>query len=272
MKKKAKTNQLFIFADKSESLEGPPFLAVKEGCKNMADQIFNAGIFEKVHFVWYNHLIQPSVHTDRYSFQQVIRNENVAGGTNFNNCFDYLTQEIQKLDDNTNVQIMFLTDGDGQCNGKEQFRQYLSNEESVRGIISTIYCLGVTPNHDANLLNYLAQSGSNMGNFIYIETKDIMEYLMNNTITDHDLNLKMKNSFDQCLKMAIEEINLQEVIMLKAKNDSFKTMRIPYKSELQYENDEDEDIMTGQLKWNKMVMSASALMLEKDLLSNQFTI
>ena len=184
VKRKAKAGRLFIFADKSESLEGPPFLAVQEGCKSMCDAIFGAKIFEKVHFIWYNHQLKPSEHTDRGTLLNVIRNEGVAGGTDFNNCFDYLINAIKTMEDNTDVQVMFLTDGDGRCDKMEYFKEFLKQAEVARGIASTIYCLGVTQFHDANLLNFLAQAGSNMGTFIYIETKDIMEYMINNTVTD----------------------------------------------------------------------------------------
>jgi hypothetical protein len=39
-----------------------------------------------------------------------------------------------------------------------------------RDIESTILCLGFSQNHDANFLNKLAQAGSNIGNFVYIDT------------------------------------------------------------------------------------------------------
>ena len=61
------TSELFIFADKSESLEGPPFHAVKQGCLSMCKSIFSSNEFNKVHFIWYNNNISPAVHTSEYS-------------------------------------------------------------------------------------------------------------------------------------------------------------------------------------------------------------
>jgi len=40
------------------------------------------------------------------------------------------------------------------------------------GIQTTVYCIGFSAYHDAKLLNTLAQSGSNQGNFIYIDTSN----------------------------------------------------------------------------------------------------
>jgi hypothetical protein len=60
------------------------------------------------------------------------------------------------------------------------------------------------------LLDFLAKSGSEMGTFKYIQTKDIMEYLINNTISDPELNKNLKDAFDECLKMAINELQNTE--------------------------------------------------------------
>ena len=84
----------------------------------MANAIFDAGVFEKVHLVWYNHLISPTVHTSKHTYLQQVRNKQPAGATNFNNCFNYVTEEMKKMDNFTNVQIIFLTDGDGDCDGQ----------------------------------------------------------------------------------------------------------------------------------------------------------
>ena len=69
-------------------------------------------------------LPSPSEHTDRGTLLNVIRNEGVAGGTDFNNCFDYLINAIKTMEDNTDVQVMFLTDGDGRCDKMEYFKEF----------------------------------------------------------------------------------------------------------------------------------------------------
>ena len=37
---------------------------------------------------------------------------------------------------------------------------------------TALYCLGFTPNHDAKMLNKMAQAGSEEGKFIYIDEQD----------------------------------------------------------------------------------------------------
>jgi hypothetical protein len=46
----------------------------------------------------------------------------------------------------------------------------LSQQEKQRGIKSRIFSIGFSRDHDADLLNFLAKAGSEMGNFIYIDT------------------------------------------------------------------------------------------------------
>ena len=63
-----------------------------------------------------------------------------------------------------------MTDGQGSNQQRDELKSFLSQQEKSRGIKSTIFSIGFSKNHDAELLNFLAKSGSEMGNFIYIDT------------------------------------------------------------------------------------------------------
>lgn len=73
---------------------------------------------------------------------------------------------------------MFLTDGQDTSGGGQAVALQHLGEMSTKlklayekkQIQTTIYCLGLSRDHDAKLLNQLAQSGSSLGNFIYIDT------------------------------------------------------------------------------------------------------
>ena len=261
VKKMNKASRLFIFADKSESLEGPPFIAVQQGCKSMCDVIFKEKVFEKVNFIWYNDQLKTSEHTDHNTLLNVIKNEEVLGGTNFNNCFEYVINQIKTMEDSTNVQIMFLTDGDGKCDKMQYFREFLKQVEMERGIVSTIYCLGVTQFHDANLLNFLALAGSNIGNFIYIETKDIMEYMINNTVSDKELNEKLRQSFGECFEQAQSDITSKEHFIVSSATAQFQRIKLSYAIEYTYpENIDDVEITTNN--WSHMTYTSSFLISE----------
>ena len=49
-------------------------------------------------------------------------------------------------------------------------KDYFQKVQGSRGISVTIYTIGLSRDHDASLLNDLAQAGSQTGNFIYIDT------------------------------------------------------------------------------------------------------
>ena len=54
---------------------------------------------------------------------------------------------------------------------KEILKGFIAQMNNDHGVDTTIYSLGFSEEHDATLLNFLAQSGSQLGNFIFIDTK-----------------------------------------------------------------------------------------------------
>ena len=59
---------------------------------------------------------------------------------------------------------------------------------------TTIYCIGLSRYHDAKLLNSLAQAGSNIGNFVYIDTsKDDYKDTMKEALSS-SLNMALASS------------------------------------------------------------------------------
>jgi hypothetical protein len=91
---------------------------------------------------------------------------------------------------------MFLTDGCGSSHTKEALKQALAAAKKARDIESRVYCLGLSSCHDANLLNYMAQMGSSVGNFIYIE--------------DTRNTASISDALNRCLELAVAETSYSE--------------------------------------------------------------
>ena len=53
--------------------------------------------------------------------------------------------------------------------GVDELKRELAALKQRRNITTCIYTLGVSRSHDAQLLNSVAQAGSELGNFIYID-------------------------------------------------------------------------------------------------------
>ena len=63
-----KGKHLMIFNDKSGSMSGAPFTALKEACVGIADDIFDNNTFEKVHTIFYGSECYPLVTSDKETF------------------------------------------------------------------------------------------------------------------------------------------------------------------------------------------------------------
>ena len=155
------------FADKSGSMSGTPFKAMKEGMATLADTIFaddpadNA--FDEVHTVFYGSQLFPHVTNKKAEYLNKVNNEYVSGMTNFVDCLQYIEKAVMKEEEGTRFSILFLTDGNESCNPKdkltaqcETLKDILKTVEVSGGKSSSIYTLGFSQHHDATLLNNLA--------------------------------------------------------------------------------------------------------------------
>lgn len=102
----------------------------------------------------------------------------MTGKTNFGACFTYIRETILAAKEGTRFSIIFLTDGNETCNESKKLVKMRRSLQDILKVMelsgakaSILYCLGFSEDHDAVLLNNVAQMGSEMGNFIYIDTK-----------------------------------------------------------------------------------------------------
>lgn len=71
--------------------------------------------------------------------------------------------------------MIFFTDGQDTCNNKYSVEKAVDKVRSVldltRGSLkSRFLTIGFSRDHDAPFMNKIAQSGSDLGNFMYIDT------------------------------------------------------------------------------------------------------
>jgi len=104
---------------------GQSFEALKKACFSMGETIFGENpddnVFDNTHLVFYDNKLSPTEHKNYMQYLQVVESERVGNSTDFVICFNYLKKEMEKFCDGTNVQIIFLTDGqDNQNGGKLQ--------------------------------------------------------------------------------------------------------------------------------------------------------
>ncbi|KAG0241263.1 hypothetical protein BGW41_006117 [Actinomortierella wolfii] len=117
---------------------------------------------------------------------------NARGGTNFASVFSALVKNIseQKNDASTISKdmvstIFFFTDG------RDGYSPYILKEEREKleqlikhspGISSTVHSFGYTSGHDAGLLGWLTQCGTEQGCFQFIESTEGIENAMTTTL------------------------------------------------------------------------------------------
>ena len=140
----------------------------------MADHLFMADKtqqpFEKVHVCRYGcNLHNPVVVDNKVDYLAEVNYPFRSGGTDFNPCFNYIMNQVSNAPHGSSFFIIFLTDGDGSYDTREQMKEALAVASQDYGISTTMYSLGFSEYHDANLLNYITQAGSDQGNFIYID-------------------------------------------------------------------------------------------------------
>tara|TARA_B110000285_G_scaffold141354_1_gene158140 strand:+ start:388 stop:891 length:504 start_codon:yes stop_codon:yes gene_type:complete len=163
--KSNKGKHLMLFNDQSYSMEGTPFETLKKACLDLAEVIFGAdgdksqNLFEQVHTIFYNHNAYPTMTDDKRAYLQHIHDNAVTGGTNFFPCFDVLAETVkQYAQPGSEFVVMFFTDGQGSWDDQrlQQLNKLFKEQQQSRNVTVTIYSIGFSEYHDADLLNKLA--------------------------------------------------------------------------------------------------------------------
>ena len=115
-----------IFGDKSGSMSGTPFNALKKGCEDLADKIFGEkkeeNSFEKVYIAFYESRVGNDVVDNKKDYLNMLSKHKAGGGTDFNPCFKLIQTEIKNSKPESKFSIIFLTDGQGNNETKDQLK------------------------------------------------------------------------------------------------------------------------------------------------------
>ena len=241
--------KLIIYNDKSGSMSGRPYQAVLAASKSLADLVFaddtstDENVFESVRTVFYHSKCMPTEANTKMAYLQRIKKEddNRFGGTSFSACFQDINKVVKSMKNGSEVFILFNSDGQDSRNGLGQLQSFLKDQEKSRNIQSTVYCLGLSKYHDAAFLNEIAKSGSNQGNFIYIDT------------TKHNFEQELTEALQSSLGMAVSMAQSKK-FHIAGKVESTKEV---------YFN-QDGDIVSGKDDWTSMQISCSVLAKSKD--------
>jgi len=281
--KKAGQSNLMIFADKSGSMSGAPYRTLKQALLDLADQLFGEtkeeNAFESVHTVFYNSEISAAVTNSKKSYLDHINSQVVTKRTNFVNCFEYIMQNLKKAADGSSFYIVFLTDGRETSNQdyvldakRAELRQALNDlQKGQKEINTVIYTLGFSADHDASLLNFLAQSGSQTGNFVYIDTEN------------EDYKEQLAESLGACFGMALQSSKTDKMEILN-KETGLK-MRVNVDQQFEFGTDDavldpqndmgdgDEQIQEqGEVMWTAVKYHMTVLLKEKELLNENLVV
>mmetsp|Transcript_42755 Transcript_42755/g.50107 ORF Transcript_42755/g.50107 Transcript_42755/m.50107 type:complete len:481 (-) Transcript_42755:1748-3190(-) len=169
-----KKNAFLMILDRSGSMSGGPWKALVEGAKLVAERIYEQREFENFNTLFFNNLC-AAMPTESYEdFCNKIDKVTAGSTTNFVATFDkiitYATKEQPE-----DITVLFLTDGNDTCNSKEAVQTSLDNLKNflnIKEISSRFYTIGLSSDHDAILLNKIAQAGSDLGNFFFVDYKE----------------------------------------------------------------------------------------------------
>ena len=153
-------------------MAGKPFEALKQGSTLVGKSLFEVKEFQTFATCFYDSVATTVVPFNQFQYQDLIANSKAGGSTNFVAVF----QQIEKFCRENSVQdlsTIFFTDGCDTCNNKSvidtsfnKLKTFLKKEQ----ITSRFLTIGFTGSHDAAFLNQIAKSGSELGNFFYVNT------------------------------------------------------------------------------------------------------
>jgi hypothetical protein len=143
--------------------------------------------------------------TDFKSYEDKIKMIKASSGTNFVAVFKRITEFHATQKFLKELIVIFFTDGEDTNNPKPELDKSLELMSTIlksdNNISSRFLSIGFSRNHDAGFMNRIAQAGSEMGNFFYIDTsKGDYKQDVTNALSE-SLNIAMEGG---SLKMEIK--------------------------------------------------------------------
>ncbi|KAJ6227299.1 hypothetical protein M0813_09880 [Anaeramoeba flamelloides] len=180
---------IFFVLDRSGSMAGKNFRDAKESICHLYDKLWDQ---DHIHLelITYNHYaIAETVPSDLNEAKKHLMNFRAGGTTNFTAAFDALSELLSRYRRKRDFYIIFFTDGNDihdQERGKPQVHSSMLQLQQwlfEKGSCSEVHSIGFTPDHDAILMNEIAQIGSAQGSFSYVKESSEIENTVSNIIS-----------------------------------------------------------------------------------------
>ncbi|CAG8557707.1 13036_t:CDS:10 [Acaulospora morrowiae] len=91
------------------------------------------------------------------------------GVSNFDSAFKSIIQNLDRVNINNDLAIVFFTDGQASLPVREEAKKELEGALLKTPYTTVVHTIGFKKDHDASLLSWLTKSGSKEGNFMHIE-------------------------------------------------------------------------------------------------------
>ena len=144
------------------------------------------------------------------------------------------------------MSIIFFTDGQDTCSNMSQIVASIDKLKSIltkKEISSRFLTIGFTSGHDAPFLNRIAQAGSDLGNFFYVDTEQ------------DDYPEQIKDALQSSLSMAQENDDGSLQVTVGSRIMEFKDKLKLTRTLADDDNEEDsmpakEEVKTQQLAYD----------------------
>ena len=171
-------NKILIQAlDNSYSMSGSPIEALKLGAQMIGQKLLEPEErpFEQFHTFVYNNRANGFLAKDYPQYNSQIQNIRAGGGTNFMEVFKEIKRVLRENPDCEDLVVIFITDGqDGYYspngNRDAEYEQISAEIRSLEKVRSKFLSVGFSRGHDAAFMNRIANFGSEIGNFIFIDS------------------------------------------------------------------------------------------------------
>lgn len=166
-----KKNSFLMVLDRSGSMCGGPWKALVEGAKQVATRIYEQNEFASFLTMFFNHNCVTMPTKDLAEFNTKIDQVQAQSTTDFVSTFKKIQAYCEKSQ-TQDLTVLFLTDGNDTCNKAETVTSEMNNLKTFlqrKEISSRFFTIGLSKDHDALLLSKIAQAGSDLGNFFFVD-------------------------------------------------------------------------------------------------------
>ncbi|RGB24857.1 hypothetical protein C1646_725191 [Rhizophagus diaphanus] len=180
---------LFICLDISGSMSGSPIRQAKDAILQIMGGLIERKVLAEKDITCF--FFQSSCQEVRFSdhpdmlwanggIKRYFDDVRSGGGTNFSAAFSSIIKNLNRI--NTDLAIIFFTDGQDTSNNLEYAKTELKTALKETSYSTEVHSIGFTKDHDAKLLSWLTKCGRKEGNFLYIKSSDEIVGKMKTTL------------------------------------------------------------------------------------------